>query len=126
MKRRLRRLSWAVASQSLSLLVVFGLGSLAQVIVVLDRQLWFLGGVPLIVAAVAASAMFVARGVIVGKWWLGLIAAFGFLLQSILFEFDQGADRLMTRVAGVAVVLTWALIGWYFYFHERAADEGIK
>jgi hypothetical protein len=82
------------------------------------------GGLPLLCGALLISVMFVARGVTVGKPWLGVLAAIVFMSQGLWFQFDQGATRPVTRIAGIGVVGTFAIVGWALYFSRpKQADN---
>src|SRR5882672_10390378 len=112
MRSSISSVATAIDRNALRLWVAFGIAVTLQVLVVLNRDLWTLGGLPGIVAAVVASAVFVARAIVVRKYWWGAIASLVFLGQATLFEIDQGATQLTTRLSGAAVVATWAIAGW--------------
>jgi F0F1-type ATP synthase assembly protein I len=118
MKRELRSVANAIDRIALWLLVAFGLAATLQVLVILNRDLWKLGGLPGILAALLASVIFVARAIVVRKYWWGTITCVLFLGQAILFEVDQGSTQLITRLSGAAVVVMWAIAGWILFFRQ--------
>src|SRR5262249_12375853 len=103
------------------------LGVLAQVLFVttfhLELTLW--RGVPGIAVAVLIAVIFVARGMVAGRLWLGIGAATVFLGQACVYGFADQPKRSFHHALTSAGPITFFVVGWLIgLFSVRAENLG--